>query len=77
MINVIVPTTPQVSNYNATAPLLQGLRAATDLMPKTSLPTETPGTIQSNTRSLPQVTLYNSHGILVKDKNPNSLISYA
>jgi hypothetical protein len=77
MINVIVPTSPQVSNYNASVPILEGLRSSIDRMPNTSLPTEVPGTVQANTSPLPPVSLYNAHGILVKDKSPNSLISYA
>lgn len=72
----ITQTNPQVSNYNATMPLIAFLKQSNDSTPKTSLPTEVPGTLQENTRPLPQVTLYNAHGI-VNPKTPNSLIGYA
>ena len=55
---------------------MASLKAGNDNLPKSSLPSETQGTIQSNTHLLPKVTLYNAHGILSKT-NPNSLIAYA
>ena len=69
-------TNPQVSNYNATMPLIAFLKQSNDSNPKTSLPTEVPGTVQENTHPIPEVTLYNAHGI-INSKRPNSLIGYA
>lgn len=57
-------------------PLFAAMKQHSDRLPKSSLPTELEGTVQENTHLLPPVTLYNSHGILVKS-NPNSLIAYA
>jgi hypothetical protein len=75
MINATEPV-QKVSNYLELQPLMASLKAGSDNLPKTSLPTETEGTIQSNAHLLPKVTLYNAHGILIKT-NPNSLIGYA
>jgi hypothetical protein len=66
----------KVSNYLEIKPILAAMKADNDRMPKNTLPIDTNGTIQSNTKSIPQVSLYNSHGIL-KKTNPNSLIGYA
>lgn len=71
-LNAIEPTTPTIQ----VTPLLATMLAHNDQRPKTSLPTETEGTIQENAKPMPEVTLYNSHGILTKSK-PNSLIAYA
>ncbi len=57
-------------------PLIEAAKTAADDLPKTSLPTEVPGTVQENTHNLPTVVTYNAHGIL-NTKNPNSLIAYA
>jgi hypothetical protein len=65
-----------ISSYQTLQPLIAAMKTQTDKLPKTSLPTETEGTIQENTRSLPQVTLYNAHGIL-DSKSPNTLLGYA
>jgi hypothetical protein len=65
-----------VNSYETLQPLMAALKSQTDKLPKNSLPTETQGTIQENAHSFPQVTLYNSHGILDKN-NPNTLIGYA
>jgi len=65
-----------VNEYVDIAPLFKAMKTQTDHLPKNSLPTETLGTVQENTHSIPQVTLYNAHGILDK-KNPNTLIGYA
>jgi hypothetical protein len=47
-------------------------------MPKTSLPTEIPGSVQSQARLLPPVTLYTEHGKLVRrSAEPGNLIAYA
>jgi hypothetical protein len=71
-INAIEPTAPSIQ----VTPLLAAMLAHNDQQPKNSLPTETYGTIQENAKPMPEVTLYNSHGILTKNK-PNSLIAYA
>ena len=65
----------QVSNYIALQPLFRAMDKANDSLPKNSLPTNTEGTIQENAHSLPQVTIYNAHGIINKQP-PNSLIAY-
>lgn len=62
----------------AVTPLMQAMLARNDSRPDNSLPIDTQGTIQQNAdkvASLP-VTLYNAHGILLKDK-PNSLLAHA
>ena len=69
-------TSPQVSNYMGIEPLIAATKTAADGLPKTSLPTEVPGTIQENTHNIAPVVTYNAHGIL-NTKNPNSLIAYA
>lgn len=71
-LNAIEPTQP--SFY--ITPVLQSMLASNDQRPKTGLPTETEGTVQENTHLLPEITLYNAHGILSKSK-PNALIAYA
>lgn len=70
-----VPTI-NVSSYQTLQPLMASLKSQTDKLPKTSLPTETEGTIQENVSPLPPVTLYNAYGVL-DAKNPNALIGYA
>ena len=72
-INVV---SPQVSNYVGLQPLHAATMTNTDKLPKTSLPTELPGTVQSNTHNIAPVVTYNAHGIL-DAKTPNSLIAYA
>lgn len=71
-----IESVQKVSNYLELQPLMASLKAGSDNLPKSSLPSETQGTVQSNTHLLPKVTLYNAHGILSKT-NPNSLIGYA
>ena len=66
----------QVSDYIALQPLLRAMDKGNDQLPKNSLPSNTQGTIQENAHPLPPVTLYNAHGIIVKQP-PNSLIAYA
>lgn len=63
--------------YNVT-PLFAAMSLANNKYPKNSLPIDTEGTIQSNAdqAALPDVTLYNAHGILVNSR-PNSLIATA
>lgn len=75
----ITPTSTAVSNYLELQPIMHAMKAGNDHLPKNSLPNDTEGTIQQNAdaHKLPTVTLYNSHGILVNNKNPNSLIAYA
>jgi hypothetical protein len=69
-------TSPQVSNYMGVQPLIAATKTAAGDLPKTSLPTEVPGTIQENAHNIPTVLTYNAHGIL-NTNNPNSLIAYA
>jgi hypothetical protein len=58
-------------------PIMQALLANNDTLPNTGLPAETEGTIQENVPSaVPEVTLYNAHGILNKTK-PNALLGVA
>lgn len=71
-LNAIEPTTPSFH----IAPVMQAMLAQNDQLPNTGLPTETEGTVQENAHLLPEVTLYNAHGILTKSK-PNTLIAYA
>jgi hypothetical protein len=72
----IAITSPQVSNYMAVQPLVAAVVNVSDSLPKTSLPTEIPGTVQSKANNIKPVILYNAHGILDM-KNPNSLLAYA
>lgn len=65
-----------INSYQTLQPLMAAMKTQTDKTPKTSLPTETLGTIQENTQSLPSVSVYNAHGIL-DSKNPNTLLAYA
>ena len=74
--NQIQPVT-KTAEYLELLPILEAMRTNNDRRPKTSLPTETNGTIQQNNSNVvPPVTLYNAHGILTKT-NPNSLVGYA
>jgi hypothetical protein len=75
-IEPISATSTQISNYMALQPLAAAIVNASDSLPKTSLPTEIPGTVQANTNNIKPVTLYNAHGIL-DSKRPNALIAYA
>lgn len=65
-----------VSSYIELAPIIAGMRSNNDKMPKNSLPINTQGTIQSNIHSIPEVTLYNAHGLLSNNK-PNTLLGVA
>ena len=73
--NIPEPT-KQTSSYLELTPVMEAMRTNNDRRPTNSLPEDTQGTIQSNAKSVPEVTLYNSHGILNKT-NPNSLLGYA
>ena len=68
--------TRQTSSYLELTPVMESIRSNNDRRPKNSLPEDTQGTIQSNVENIPEVTLYNAHGILNKT-NPNSLLGYA
>ena len=72
-INVV---SPQVSDYVGLQPLHAAILSNTDTLPKTSLPTELPGTVQENTHNIAPVVTYNAHGVL-NSKTPNALIAYA
>ena len=65
-----------VSSYIELAPIIAAMQANNDKRPKNSLPIDTHGTVQSNVDSIPEVTLYNAHGILSKAR-PNSLLGMA
>ena len=69
-------TVTSVSNYIELPPILRSMSLNNDKRPKNSLPIDTHGTVQSNTKSLPEVTLYNAHGLLTKTK-PNTLLGIA
>ena len=62
----------------AIQPLLASMKNHNDQQPKNSLPINTEGSIQDNAEkaAMPNVTLYNAHGILTRNK-PNTLIAYA
>jgi hypothetical protein len=77
MITPIQPINPQVNRYTALQPLVAAVIDINNNLPKTSLPTEVPGTLQSNTRSIPAVTLYNQYGVIVKNTNPSNLLARA
>jgi hypothetical protein len=68
--------TRQTSSYLELTPVMEAMRSSNDKRPKNSLPQNTEGTIQSNAKNIPEVTLYNAHGVLSKT-NPNSLLGYA
>jgi hypothetical protein len=63
------------TSYQIT-PLFEAMLQDTDRRPKNSLPLNTEGSMIQEAHLLPPVTLYNSHGLLVKS-NPNSLIAFA
>lgn len=66
-----------VSSYIELAPIIAAMQANNDKRPKNSLPIDTHGTNQSNNEKVyPNLTLYNAHGLLNKDK-PNSLFGIA
>jgi hypothetical protein len=72
-----IQATNSVSDYIQLAPILESMSTNNDKRPDNSLPIDTNGTPQSNNDNLlPEITLYNAHGIL-KTTNPNSLIGYA
>ena len=71
-LNAIQPISPTIQ----LTPLMESLHASNDKLPKSNNPIQSEGTIQQNSNLLPEVTLYNSHGILSKS-NPNSLIAFA
>lgn len=72
-----VTSVKQVSSYVQLKPLIKAIVETNDNLPKTSLPTETPGTIQNNTTLLPPVTLYTQHGKIAKSTEPGNLIAHA
>ena len=67
----------QTAEYLQLTPILESMRTNNDKRPSNSLPVNTNGTVQqNNSKSVPDVTLYNAHGI-VRKENPNSLIGIA
>ena len=78
MITPTAPINPQVSNYMALEPLVKAVVNINDSLPKSSLPTEVPGSLQSNTRLInPPISLYTEHGKLAKTVTEGTLIAYA
>ncbi len=71
-----VEPTKTVASYIELAPIIEAMRTNNDRRPKNALPIDTEGTIQSNADPIPEVTLYNAHGLLTKT-NPNSLLGIA
>jgi hypothetical protein len=67
----------QVSSYVQLKPLIKAIVETNDNLPKTSLPTEVPGSVQSQVSLLPKVTLYTQHGKIAKSTEPGNLIAYA
>ena len=68
-----VPQTSQVTSYDAIQPILAAIKASVDRNPKTSLPTETPGTVQANTHLISTpTTIYTEHGKIAPQ--PGNLI---
>lgn len=62
-----IPTTQQVANHSAIQPIIAALKTSNDKLPKTGLPTETPGTFQSNVWLIsPPVTIYTEHGKIAR-----------
>lgn len=79
---MITPVTPiasnnQVNEYTQLAALLAALKSSSDKLPKTSLPTELPGTVQEGVSLLPPVTIYTDHGKLAVNKTSGNLLGYA
>ena len=66
----------KVSNSIELPPLMAAMHINNDRQPQNALPIDTEGTIQENAKNIPEVTLYNAHGILIKTR-PNTLIGLA
>ena len=77
MISIVQPVNLQVNNYTALQPLVAAIVNINDSLPKTSLPTEVPGSLQSNTNPIPSVTLYTEYGTIAKNNNHGNLIARA
>jgi hypothetical protein len=72
-----IQTANSVSDSIQLAALLHSMSTNNDKRPNNALPIDTNGTILSNSdNTLPEVTLYNAHGIL-KNTKPNTLIGIA
>jgi|LakMenEpi03Aug12_release.lakeMendotaPanAssembly.Ray.scaffolds.fasta_scaffold2457964_1 hypothetical protein len=63
----------QIPSVNQTS-ILQILLQSMDKMPKSSLPSETNGTVQQTFGTIPKPSVYNANGI-VSPNNPNTLIA--
>jgi hypothetical protein len=73
-----VTSVRQVASYVQLKPLVRAVVESNDSLPKTSLPTEVPGSVQSQAKLLPPVTLYTEHGKIAKNSpEPGNLIAYA
>jgi len=70
-----VTTNGQVNSYTQLASLIRSLLNSNNSLPKTSLPTEIPGTVQQEAHLLPPVTIYTNHGKLAS--TPGKLLGYA
>jgi hypothetical protein len=67
------PQTTQVANHSAIQPIIGAMKATNDKLPKTGLPTEDPGSIQSNIQLISTpVTIYTQHGRIAQ--GPGNLI---
>ena len=78
MITPTAPINSQISNYMALEPLVKAVVNINDNLPKSSLPTEVPGSLQSNIRLInPPISLYTEHGNLAKTAREGTLIAYA
>jgi hypothetical protein len=78
MITPVSPINSQVSNYMALEPLVKAVVNINDSLPKSSLPTEVPGSVLSNTHLIdPPISLYTEHGHLAKIARLGTLIAYA
>jgi hypothetical protein len=64
-----IPTTLKVNSYTDIVPAVKAITDSLDNLPKNSLPVNTLGTIQSNAKNIPEVTLYNSLGEKLKPAN--------
>ena len=72
----VSPVNPISSSYNFFQPLILAIHNSADKLPKTSLPTEIPGTVQAASQLLPPVTIYTQHGTIQK-RPLGRLLGYA
>lgn len=70
------PISPVSSSYNFFQTLVAAMHSSSDKLPKTSLPTEIPGTFQEASQLLPPTTIYTQHGTIQK-RPLGELLGYA